>query len=74
MVGAVFAGTSLPERAKTLIVITPFGALVVDFGSRFLARYHLGFVYLMMAAGAVAGLAFAVMVLASLYQMWGKRG
>ena len=74
VVGAVFAGTSLPERAKTLIVITPFGALVVDFGSRFLARYHLGFVYLMMAAGAVAGLAFAVMVLASLYQMWWRRG
>ena len=73
VVGMVFAGTSLSERVKTVIVIIPFGALVVDFGSRFLARYHQGFVYLMMAAGALAGLAFAVMVLVSLYEIWLKR-
>ncbi|MDA2937424.1 hypothetical protein MYX75_04075, partial [Acidobacteria bacterium AH-259-A15] len=40
VVGVVFAGTSLPERLKTVIVITPFLALLADFGSRFLARYH----------------------------------
>ncbi|MFQ5777731.1 MAG: hypothetical protein ACE5IP_06955 [Terriglobia bacterium] len=74
VVGAIFAGTSLPERVKTVMVVTPFAALVVDFGSRFLTRYHLAFVYVMMAAGAVAGLAFAGMVLVSVYQMWWKRG
>ncbi len=74
LVGAIFAGTGLPERIKTGIVVTPFLALVADFGSRFLARYHLGFVYLMMGAGAVAGLAFATMVLISLYEIWWTRG
>lgn len=73
VVGVVFAGTSLPERAKTAIVIAPFVALVVDFGARFLARYHPGFVYVMMAAGGVAGLAFAGMLVISLYQLWWQR-
>lgn len=70
VVGIIFAGASLPERVKAAIVITPFAGLVVDFGSRFLARYSVNFVYSMMAAGAVAGLTFAAMVLASLYEMW----
>ncbi len=72
--GVVFAASSLSERLKTLVVITPFVALVVDFGSRYLARYHTGFVYLMMAAGAAAGLAFAAMLAVSLFEMWWKRG
>ena len=70
VVGVIFTGTSLSERLKTLIVVLPFAALIVDFGARFLTRYHSGFVYLMMAAGAVAGLAFAGMVLISLYEVW----
>ena len=74
LVGGVFAATSLPEGVKALIIVSPFAALVVDFGSRFLARYHSGFVYPMMAAGAVAALAFATMVLLSLYQIWWRRG
>lgn len=73
VVGMVFSATSLPERLKALVVIAPFVALVVDFGSRFLARYSVGFVYVMMAAGAVSGLAFVLMLLVSLYEMWWKR-
>jgi len=74
VVGVIFSATSLPERLKTLVVVTPFVALVLDFGSRFLARYHHAFVYGMMATGALAGLAFAVMVSYSLYEVWWTRG
>ncbi len=73
VVGVIFAGSSLSDRLKILFIVSPFVALVVDFGARFLARYHSGFVYLMMAAGAVAGLSFGGMVLISLYQLWWKR-
>jgi len=69
-VAVVFCGTPLPDRLQSVVVATPFISLTVDFGARFLARYHDGFVYLMMAAGAMAGASFAVMVLASLYALW----
>ncbi len=70
LVGIVFAGTRLPDRVKAPIVITPFLALLADFGSRFLARYHPSLVFLMIGAGAVTGLAFAGMILFSLYEIW----
>lgn len=74
--GMIFTGTGWPERVKVALVITPFAGLLVDFGSRFLARYSLNFVYLMMSAGAITGISFAAMVLTSLYEMWtpGKGG
>jgi hypothetical protein len=70
VVGGIFAGTSLGDRTKTVVVVLPFVSLLADFGARFLARYHSGFVYLMMAAGAVGGLAFAAMVAVSLFEIW----
>jgi hypothetical protein len=73
VVGMVFTGTSLPERWKSLLAATPFVALAVDFGARFLARYDPLFVYVMMAAGAVAGMTFGTMVAIALYQMWIRR-
>lgn len=72
-VGCIFCATSMPPRWKTIVVVTPFAGLLVDFAARFLARYHSGFVSLMMAAGAAAGASFAFMVAASLFDMWRAR-
>ena len=66
----MFALTSWPERVKSVVVALPFLALVVDFGSRFLARYIPGIVYLMMVSGATIGLMIAVMIAVPLYEMW----
>jgi mono/diheme cytochrome c family protein len=71
--GTVFSFTSLEERWKVAIVVLPFAALLLDFGTRFLARYVAGIVYLMMAAGALLGLSFAVMILYPLYDLWLKK-
>lgn len=73
VMGGVFSMTAISERRKIVILVIPFAALLVDFGTRYLARYMPGVVYLMMLSGAVIGLSFAVMILAPLYEMWLKR-
>lgn len=74
VLGGVFSLTSLPEGRKAVIVVLPFAALLIDFGSRFLARFNPNLVYLMFAAGACVGLSFAVLILFPLYDMWLRRG
>ena len=73
VLGTVFSFTSLPVNVKTAVVATPFLALVVDFGARFLARYYPVTVYLMLASGAVIGILFGAMVFVPLYEMWLKK-
>lgn len=73
VLGMVFSFTSVGSRLKDVIVSVPFLALLVDFGSRFLAKYYPNIVYLMMASGALLAFSFAIMILLPLYEMWIKR-
>ncbi|MBI2150184.1 MAG: hypothetical protein HYU27_06215 [Acidobacteria bacterium] len=68
--GIVFSMTSIPERWKTALIGCTYGSLFLDFGSRFLVKYEPNLVYLMMAAGAVMGLCFGLLLLIPLYEMW----
>ncbi len=72
VLGGVFAFSSLSDRRKSIILILPFAALLVDFGSRFTARYFPDVVYLMTLSGAAMPLLFAFMAAVSLYEMWWK--
>ncbi len=72
-VGSVFCATRVPMRLKSIVVITPFAGLIVDFTARFLARYDSSFVYGMIGAGAAAGLSFTLMIIVSLFEMWVPR-
>ena len=69
----VFSFASLGEKWKVAIVSVPFLALLVDFGSRYLAKYYPNVVYLMLVSGALLGFSFAVMIVVPLYEMWLKR-
>jgi len=73
VLGLMFAFTSVGAALKVAVVSLPFAALVVDFGARFGAKYFPGLVYVMMASGAALGLAFAVMSVVPLYEMWLRR-
>jgi hypothetical protein len=73
VLGLVTAFTSVPGRLKEVLVTLPFIALVSDFGARALTKYFPGFVYVIMATGAIIGFSFAVMILIPLYEMWLKR-
>jgi hypothetical protein len=68
--GLLFSFCTLPERWKLAVVTTPFLMLLVDFGSRALARIWPSMVYVMMASGALMGLATATMILGVLYELW----
>ena len=74
VLGMVLSFTSVRSRLKDVIESVPFLDLLVDFGSRFLAKYYQNIVYLMMASGALLAFSFAIMILLPLYEMWIKRG
>ena len=71
--GIVFSFTSFKDSTKSMVVMLPFVSLLVDFGSRFLAKYIPELVYLMMLTGALLGLSIALMILIPMYEMWLKK-
>lgn len=71
--GIIFSLTSYKDSVKAIAVSVPFAALLVDFASRFLAKYMPDLVYLMMLTGALLGLSLAVMIVIPLYEMWVKK-
>ncbi len=73
LVGIIFMFSSLNPAVKTAVISMSFLSLIVDFGSRYLARNNADFVYVMMVAGAVIGAAMAAMILIPLYEMWLKK-
>ena len=73
VLGSIFSFTSLKETTRTSVIVIPFAALLLDFGARFLAKYNPELVFVIMVAGAVVGLSFAVMILYPLYEMWLKK-
>lgn len=73
VLGLIFALASVPAAFKYVVISAPFLSLLMDFGSRFLAKYNPDLVYLMMASGALLGLSFGVMSLVPLYEMWLKK-
>jgi hypothetical protein len=68
--GLLFAFCTAPEKVKLAVVVTPFLMLLVDFGSRALARIWPSMVYVMMISGGLMGLATAIMIVAVLYELW----
>jgi hypothetical protein len=68
--GLLFSFCPVPERLKLAVVVTPFLSLLLDFGSRALARIWPSMVYVMMASGALMGIATAVMMLVILFELW----
>jgi hypothetical protein len=73
VLGGTLALTALPSRVKIAILSTPFVMLLLDFGSRFVARWAPSAVYLMLLTGAAIGLSMASMILLPLWEMWLKK-
>jgi hypothetical protein len=70
LLGLVFAFCGLPERIKVWVVPAPFIALIGDFGARAFVPAFPSLVYLVMASGALGGLATAVMVFGAFWELW----
>jgi len=71
IVGSIFCHSYIkPLWMKCIILMTPFLAIVLDIGSWYLTKLFPPFAWMVMISGGLMGVAFAVQVLISLYQMW----
>lgn len=70
IVAVLFMMTRLPTAWRTVLTPAPMLAMVCDFSGWWLARFAGGFVYVILAAGAVFGLAFGFQVIVVLIDLW----
>jgi len=70
LVGRIFVLCELPILFKRITVAIPFIFLIGDIFSWYIAKQIPGFAYVIIANGALMGIAFGGQLLISLYQMW----
>ncbi|NNE04852.1 MAG: elongation factor-1 alpha [Xanthomonadales bacterium] len=71
IVGFIFSHAYLrPVWLKCLIVGLPFICIVADVSSWYFTKLFSGFAWVVLIAGGLMGLSFAVMWVVSMYQMW----
>jgi len=69
-VGRIFLLSDIPAWLKRTVVTIPFLFLIMDIASWYITKIVPGFAYVVIANGALMGVAFAGQLLTSLYQMW----
>jgi hypothetical protein len=71
IVGFIFSHAYLrPLWLKSLIIIAPFLGVISDVLGWYVTKVYTPFAWVVLIAGAVNGLSFAVMWVISMYQMW----
>lgn len=71
IIGFIFSHAYLrPIWLKCLIVVAPFVGVIADVLGWYVTKVYAPFAWVVLIAGAVNGMAFAVMWLVSMYQMW----
>lgn len=70
LTGTIFALSEIPGALRDLIVAVPFLAIWADIGSWWVTRYEAFFAFVVVIGGALMGLALAVQILVSLWEMW----
>ncbi|MBE9548600.1 MAG: hypothetical protein IMF09_04275 [Proteobacteria bacterium] len=59
-----------PVWVKSLVVFTPFLCIAADVSSWYFTKLYAGFAWVVLIAGGLMGLCFAVMWIISMYQLW----
>lgn len=71
IVGFIFSHAYLrPVWLKSLIIALPFGGVIADVLGWYLTKVYTPFAWVVLIAGMINGLSFAVMWVFSIYQMW----
>jgi hypothetical protein len=74
IMGFVFSHAYVrPVWLKCTVIALPFFAIALDVSSWYFTKLFHPFAWVVMAAGAVLGLCFAIMWVVSMYQMWFSR-
>lgn len=69
----IFSFTTFPEKFKQFIFSIAFFAAAFDIGSWWLAKSSGGLAFLIVIAGSLVGISFAVLILLPLYEIWLKK-
>lgn len=71
VVGFIFSHAWVrPVWMKSVIMFLPFLCIAADVGSWYFTKLYAGFAWVVLAAGGLMGLCFAIMWFVSMYQMW----
>ena len=71
ILGFIFSHVYLrPIWFKSLVMFTPFMCIAADVMSWYFTKLYSGFAWVVLIAGALMGLSFALMWVTSMYQMW----
>ena len=71
--GGIFALSEIPEFWRVLLVVAPYISILADIGSWWGTKYLSPvFSYIVIAGGALMGLALAAQIVISLWQMWSE--
>ena len=71
IVGFIFSHSWMrPVWLKSVIMFTPFLCIAADVSSWYFTKLYSGFAWVVLIAGGLMGLTFAIMWFVSMYQMW----
>jgi hypothetical protein len=59
-----------PVWLKSTVMFLPFMCIVADVSSWYFTKLYTGFAWVVLVAGGLTGLCFAIMWITSMYQMW----
>jgi len=59
-----------PVWAKSAVMFLPFLCIAADVSSWYFTKFYSGFAWVVLIAGGLMGLSFAIMWIISMYQMW----
>ncbi|MDA8239304.1 MAG: hypothetical protein M0Z67_02910 [Nitrospiraceae bacterium] len=71
--GLIFVLSSLRGLLKSIVVVIPFAAILMDIGSWWITKIKPVYAYTVIIGGALMGLSLAVQIFFSLYDMWLKK-
>ncbi len=69
-IGLVFRFALLPAWFQYTLTLSPFIAIFVDISAWFLTKWDPTYAYIVILAGGLLGLSWALQILISLYQIW----
>jgi hypothetical protein len=71
LMGLIFSHAYLrPVWLKSVVVLLPFLAIVIDIGSWYLTKIDTAFAWAVIIGGVMMGLSFAFQWIVSMYQLW----
>ncbi len=70
LAGGIFALSEMAPLWRSILIAIPFVAVWIDIGSWWFTRLQPAFAYTVVIGGALMGLALAVQILRSLWEMW----